>query len=198
MIGRAMIGRAILGRISALGVGLFSMTSGLAAQEHEMPGEISHLAIDGGVIMGEGMSSQMLQRVGQGMGIVVTGGPGPAMILSMGEALNLTDDQRAQLEAVQAEYAEAAQPHMPGLMAAHLDVRAALEGDSPDFGAYEHALQEGADLMVQAHVAMARAAEDARNVLTDQQLEQLGSGMPMMYGMMGHGGSDPGIGGLHN
>ena len=198
MIGRAKIGRAMLGRISALGVGLFSITSGLAAQGHEMPGEISHLAIDGGMIMGEGMSSQMLQRVGQGIGIVVIGGPGPAMILSMGEALNLTDDQRAQLEAIQAEYAEAAQPHMPRLMAAHEDVRAALEGDSPDFGAYEHALQEGADLMVQAHVAMARAAEEARNVLTDQQVEQLGSGMPMMYGMMGHGGSDPGIGGLHN
>ncbi len=87
---------------------------------------------------------------------------------------------------------------MPGMIAAHEDVRAALEGDSPDFVAYEHALQEGADLMVQAHVAMARAAEEARNVLTDEQIEQLGSGMPMLYGMMGHGGSDPGIGGLHN
>ena len=163
-----------------------------------MPGQSSHLAIDGGMIMGEGMSSQMLQRVGQGVGIVVTGGPGPAMILSMGEAVNLTDDQRAQLEAIQAEYSEAAQPHMPGMIAAHQDVRAALEGDSPDFGAYEHALQEAADLMVQAHVAMARAAEEARNVLTDEQLERLGSGMPMMYGMMGHRPSDPGIGGMHN
>ena len=188
----------MLGRISALGVGLFFITSGLAAQEHEMPGQSSHLAIDGGMIMGEGMSSQMLQRVGQGVGIVVTGGPGSAMILSMGEALNLTDDQRAQLEAIQAEYSEVAQPHMPGMIAAHQDVRAALEGDSPDFGAYEHALQEAADLMVQAHVAMARAAEEARNVLTDEQLERLGSGMPMMYGMMGHRPSDPGIGGLHN
>ena len=193
-----MIGRTMLGRISALGFGLFFITSGLAAQVHEMPGQSSHLAIDGGMIMGEGMSSQMLQRVGQGIGIVVIGGPGPAMILSMGEALNLTDDQRAQLDAIQAEYSEAAQPHMPGMIAAHEEVRAALDGDSPDFVAYEHALQEGADLMVQAHVAMARAAEEARNVLTDQQLEQLGSGMPMMYGMMGHGGSDPGIGGLHN
>ena len=163
-----------------------------------MPGQSAHWAIDGGMMMGEGMSSQMLQRVGQGVGIVVTGGPGPAMILSMGEALNLTDDQRAQLDAIQTEYSEAAQPHMPGMIAAHQDVRAALEADAPDFDAYEHALQEGSDFMVQAHVAMARAAEEVRKVLTDEQLEQLGSGMAMMHGMMGHGQTDPGMGGMHN
>ena len=193
-----MIGRTMLGRISALGVGLFFITSGLSAQEQEMPGPMVHGAIDGGMMMGEGMTSQMLQRVGQGMGIVVTGGPGPAMIMSMREALTLTDEQMAQLEAILAEYSEAAGPHMPGMVMAHEDVRAALEGDSPDFVAYEHALQEGADLMVQAHVAMARAADEVRNVLTDEQLEQLGSGMAMMHGMMQHGGTDPGMGGMHN
>jgi Spy/CpxP family protein refolding chaperone len=193
-----MIARTMLGRISALAVGLFFSTSGLSAQADEMPGQSSHMAIDGGMMMGEGMSSQMLQRVGQGMGIVVTGGPGPEMILSMGEALNLTGYQRARLEALQAEYSEAAQPHMLGMIAAHRDVRTALEGDSPDFGAYEHALQEGANLMVQAHVAMARAAEAVRNVLIDEQLALLGSGMPMMHGMMEHGQPDPGIGGMHN
>ena len=193
-----MIGRTMLGRISALCLGLFFITSGLSAQEHEMPSPMVHGAIDGGMMMGEGMSSQMLQRVGQGMGIVVTGGPGPAMIMSMREALTLTDQQMAQLEAILAEYSEVAQPHMPGMAVAHEDVRAALEGDSPDFGAYERALQEGADLMVQAHVAMARAAEEVRNVLTDEQLEQLGSGMAMMHGLMQHGGTDPGMGGMHN
>jgi Spy/CpxP family protein refolding chaperone len=193
-----MIGRTMLGRISALGVGLFFITSGLSAQEHDMPGQSAHWAIDGGMMMGEGMSSQMLQRVGQGLGIVVTGGPGPAMILSMGEALNLTGDQRTQLDAIQTEYSEAAQPHIPGMIAAHQDVRVALEGDAPDFDAYEQALQKGADFMVQAHVEMAQAAEEVRKILTDEQVEQLGSGMAMMHGMMGHGQTDPGMGGMHN
>lgn len=165
-----------------------------------MPGQPSHWAMDGGMMMGEGMSSQMLQRMGQGMGIVVTGGPGPAMLLSMGEALSLTDAQKAQLGAVQDEYSKASEHHMPGLIAAHEDLRAALEGDSPDLGAYERALQDGAHLMVQAHVAMAQAAQKARTILTDEQIEHLSSGMAMMYGvMMGqHGKSDSGSGGAHN
>jgi Spy/CpxP family protein refolding chaperone len=195
-----MIGRTMSGRISALCVGLFLITSGLSAQDHEMPGNVSHWALDGGMMMGEGMSSQMLQRVGQGLGLVVTGGAGPTMLLSMQEALSLTDDQKTQLELIQAEYSKAAQLHMPGMLAAHDDLRAALEGDSPDIGAYERALQDGADRMVQAHVAMARAAVEAGNVLSDEQRAQLSSGMPMIFGMMTgqHGKSDSGSSGRHN
>ncbi len=112
-------------------------------------------------MMGEGMMGPgMIEMMGQGMGMMATGGPGPAMILRMGEALDLTDEQRTQLQAIQSEYSDSVQPLMAAVMEAHQDAATALEGDSPDFDAYEWALREAADQMVQAHVAMAQAAAE--------------------------------------
>lgn len=124
-------------------------------------------------MMGQGMGSGMLLLMGQSMGVMATGGPGPAMILSMRETLDLTDDQSDRLEAIQAEYTEAAEPHMPVMLTAHEDARTALDADPPDLGGYERALREGADGMVKAHVAMAVAVAKARDVLTTEQREQL-------------------------
>jgi Spy/CpxP family protein refolding chaperone len=182
--------------MSALGAGLVLIASGLSAQARGVPGQPSDMVPDmmgqgmGGMMqmMGQGMmGGGMMQMMGQGMGMMATGGPGPAMILRMGDALELTDEQRSQLEAIQSEYSEAVQPHMGSMMEAHQNARAALEGDSPDFDAYEEALQEGADRMVDAHVAMARAAAEARDVLTEEQHQRLQSSTQMMRGMMGPG-----------
>ncbi len=76
---------------------------------------------------------------------------------------------------------------MSAMMGAHQRARAALEGESPDLDAYEEALQEGANRMVQAHVAMARASAEARAVLTEEQRARIQGGMQMMHGMMGQG-----------
>ena len=75
-------------------------------------------------------------------------------------------------------------------MEAHQDAATALEGDSPDFDAYEWALREAADQMVQAHVAMAQAAAEGGAVLTEEQRQQLQGSMQMMRGMMGQGQSE--------
>jgi Spy/CpxP family protein refolding chaperone len=139
-------------------------------------------------MMGQGMMGEgMMDMMGQGMGMMATGGPGPATILRMGGALSLTEEQRTRLQAIQTEYSDAAQPLMSAVIEAHQEAAAALEGDSPDLAAYERALREGADRMVEAHVAMARAAAEARDVLTEEQREQLEGGMQMMHGIMGQG-----------
>jgi Spy/CpxP family protein refolding chaperone len=183
--------------MSGLGAGLLFVASGLAAQGQQPSDSPSGMMGPGmGMgqmmqMMGEGMmGSGMMQMMGQGMGMMATGGPGPAMILRMGDTLELTPQQRTQLEAIRSEYSDSVQPGMAVMMEAHRTASAALQGDSPDFDAYEEALQEGADRMVQAHVAMARAAAEARNVLTEEQREALGGGMQMMRGMMGPGRSE--------
>ncbi|MEX1258514.1 MAG: Spy/CpxP family protein refolding chaperone [Gemmatimonadota bacterium] len=198
-----MSAQRIVKRTCALAVGLLFMASGLSAQRGAMPGggqDAMPGMMGGGMgmggmmqmmaqgMMGGGMMGpEMMQMMGQGMGMMATGGPGPAMILRMGDALNLTAEQRSRLEAIQAQYSESVQPLMAVAMEAHGNAAAALEGDSPDLAAYEQGLRESADRMVEAHVAMARAAVEARNVLTAEQREGLAGGMQMMQGMMGQG-----------
>ena len=188
-------------RMSVLGTCLFLVAGGLSAQGRGAPGDppgaMPGMSGDGmgmggmmqmmgqGMMGGGMMGPEMMSMMGQGMGMMTTGGPGPAMILRMGDALNLTEEQRSQLEAIQAEYSDAVEPLVAGAREAHQSAAAALEGDSPDFEAYERALREGADRMVQAHVAMARAAAEARDVLTEEQRQGLQGGMQMMQGMMG-------------
>ena len=147
-------------------------------------GMMDHQMMMGGM-MGQGMmGSGMMQMMGQGMGMMATGGPGPAAILRASDALALSDEQTGRLEAIQTELSGTQQTHMERAAAAHARAQQALQGDSPDFSTYESALKEAAEEMVQAHVAMARAAAQAREVLTEAQREQLGEGMGMMRGMM--------------
>jgi len=200
--------KVMVQRMSVLGTGLFFVASCLSAQGRGAPGAPpgatpgmmgdgmgmgAMMQMMGQGMMGGGMMGpEMMSMMGQGMGMMATGGPGPAMILRMGGALNLTDEQRSQLEAIQTEYSDAIEPLMAGAMEAHQNAAAALEGDSPDIEAYGRALREGADLMVEAHVAMARAAAEARDVLTEEQREGLQGGMQMMQGMMGGMGGGQG------
>jgi Spy/CpxP family protein refolding chaperone len=143
-----------------------------------------------GGMMGQGMmGSGMMQMMGQGMGMMPTGGPGPASLLRMRDALELTEPQVARLEAIQAEVQTTVQPQRSAMMSTHTAAAQALQGDSPDFDAYQQDLQAAANIMVQAHVAMARAQVEARAILTPDQRERLETrGMQMMQGVMGAGG----------
>ena len=109
------------------------------------------------------MGPGMMEMMGQGMGMMATGGPGPAMILRMGEALDLKDEQRNQLQAIQSEYSDSVEPLMAAVMEAHQ--------------------------MVQAHVAMAQAAAEGGHVLTEEQPSQLQGSIQVMRGMTGQGQS---------
>lgn len=191
----------MLQRISAVTCSLLLMTAPLSAQQpgmpmqdmDGMPGMMGEQMMMGGM-MGQGMmGSGMMQMMGQGMGMMATGGPGPAMILRMEDALDLSDDQVDRLEDIREEFSGSRQQHMNAAMSAHENARQNLEGENPDFDAYEEALQEASTHMVQAHLAMARASVQARQVLTAEQRERLQQGMGMMQGMMGDPGTGPGM-----
>lgn len=174
---------------------LWAQRGGMHEQPPDsMPGMMGDRIGQGmmGGMMGQGMMGPgMMQMMGQGMGMMATGGPGPAAILRMGDALGLTDAQRTRLQQIQDDFSGSMTNHMNAAMPAHTTAQQALHGDTPDFDEYEDALREVADHMVQAHLNMARAAAEARGLLTEEQREQLQQGMGMMQGMMG----GPGMGG---
>lgn len=186
----------MLRRITAVTCSLLLVATAATAQQRGMnmqgmdgmPGMMGQQQMMMGGMTGQGMmGSGMMQMMGQGMGMMATGGPAPQMILRMEDALGLTGEQVSRLEEIRDEFSGTRQEHMSAAMSAHQEARRALEGDSPDFGAYGEALYEAADRMVEAHVSMARAAHETRQVLTEEQRNQLGEGMGMMQGMMGGG-----------
>jgi len=134
----------------------------------------------------QGMRGQMMDSGMMGPGMMGAMHAGPGTILQSAEELALTDGQVERLEALQERTREEHQGHMQAMRGAHEAASAALEGDAPDLDAYATALNEAADLMVTAHVAMTRSALEARDVLTPEQRETLAGIMGDMHGM--HGG----------
>lgn len=131
------------------------------------------------------------------MHATMTSGSSPGMLLRHREALGIDSAQVERLEALRQEMAGAREPHMEAMRSAHEKARAALEGDDPDFGAYESALREMADHHVGMMVARAQTARRALDVLTpeqrskleemkasmdDKMMEGRGEGMRMMDG----------------
>ncbi|MDZ7780496.1 MAG: periplasmic heavy metal sensor [Gemmatimonadota bacterium] len=184
-----------------LALTLFGVTAvaGQAGGMQRMQGQMSdstpsmgmaHGMMMGGM-MGHGMmGSGMMPMMGQGMGMMATGGPGPTTLLRMRDALELSDDQVARLQELEEAFQEETGSHMNAAMASHEEAARALQGDAPDLGAYQQSLQAAANVMVQFHAAMARAAIDAREVLTPEQRERLNTqGAQMMGDMMR--GPDP-------
>lgn len=110
-------------------------------------------------------------------------------MLDMHDALHLTDEQVSRLEAIRDGLAGTVQPLMTAMMASHTAAAQALQGDTPDFDVYQQNLQAAANIMVSAHVAMARSQVEARDVLTPEQLEMLRERGPSMMGsvMQMHG-----------
>lgn len=106
------------------------------------------------------------------------------MILRSSEALALTPSQTERLEALQEQVQSEHKEHMRATMAAHQQAAAALGGDAADLDTYTAALNEAADHMVMAHVAMARATLEAREILTPEQRDKLGSVTGGMHGKM--------------
>lgn len=147
-------------------------------------------SMDGQVMqmMGRGrMDAGMMQMMERGMGVMDTGGPSPESILMMADALGLSEEQRAELEAVQDRYQETSGPMMVELREALEQAEVLLDADAPDLDAYGAALQGAVDELVATQVAMASAALEARAILTEEQRVQLVSGMQMMEGMMDGG-----------
>lgn len=138
-------------------------------------------------MMGAGMMDQHMQMMRQGMGMMATGGPGPTLILRMRDVLALSNEQVGDLEEIRDR--SQSESMSETVMQAHRRAQQALAGDDPDFDAYESALRDAMDDMVEMHVEMARATAEAKEVLTEEQrtrLEEIGHGM-MGNMMMGPG-----------
>lgn len=125
------------------------------------------------------------------------GGPTPGMILQHRQALGLSAPQVQRLQALQAQDSTGSMPHMREAMATHQAAAQLLRAEQPDFAAYEAGLREAANHAILGHVAMARSAVEAREVLTADQrtrlqtaMKTMGDGMTMsgMGGMMQGGG----------
>ena len=179
-------------RIAAVTALLMSATVGVEAQMHQH-GQAQDSASMGmvrgmmmGGMMGQGMMGQgMMRMMGQGMGMMPTGGPGPMMVLRLRDQLELTEEQVRTLETIQQEVRSRMEGTMQAMMATHRTAVEALEGADPDLDAYRRHLEGLADMMVEAHVAMARASLETRRVLTPEQRETLEEHrMQMMEGMM--------------
>lgn len=191
---------AVTAIVMGVGVGVEAQTHQHAQEQDSASMQMAHGMMMGGM-MGQGMMGEgMMEMMGQGMAMMATGGPGPRMVLRLRDELELTPEQVRSLEALQEE----AGSHMEGgmmqsMMAAHRNAAETLKEDDPDLDAYRRGLEDLAEMMVEAHVSMARAALEVRTVLTPEQRQKLEEQrMKMMEGgmdgMMQHrpGGDAPG------
>ena len=110
-------------------------------------------------------------------------GASPGMLIQHRQELSLSDDQVRRLEVIRTRTEASARTHMQPAMQAHMAAAAVLESNSPNLQTYEARLREAADHMVQVHVALARGAVEARQVLNAEQRTRLAtlqrSGMNM-------------------
>lgn len=143
------------------GAGMSGMTQGMPSGQHAMPG-----------MRAEGMMHGMMDMMGP---------PTPAMILHHKQQLGLHAAQVTRLEALQNEAQPACMRHMHLGMTAHQAANQLLDGAAPDFAAYAGNLKEATAHMVEGHVAMAKAAVAARDVLTAAQRQTLKSLLEQMH-----------------
>ena len=156
-------------------------------------------------MMQGGMMQMMHGQSGMMMGMVM----GPGMILRMQGSLELTESQVEQLETLHDSVQSTMRQHMMQGMRVMHAASGMLASDSPDVEAYENQLREATNHMVLAHTVMARAAVEARQVLSPEQRQQLSLARQMMHemhpgmmdggmrnrGMMDRGMMNPGGGG---
>jgi Spy/CpxP family protein refolding chaperone len=142
--------------------------------------------------MGAGMQHQMMGQgmmmCSEGMGSMMMGGPtDPAMLLRAAEVLALNARQKTTLQTIQNRYAGSVSSNRAQAMSAHQKLNDILNAERPDFAAYEAALKQASTFAITAHVAMARAAVEARAVLSKEQLDKAKSLASMMHGGRGAG-----------
>lgn len=164
--------------------GMTGMHGGMPMQGPGMMGMMR-----GGGMMGapmaqmQGMQAHVMRAAGM-MGHLMMGAAGPGMLLRLKGTLQLTDAQVSRLETLQQELSQEHEQHEKAAGEAQRAAAAALSAEQPDLAAFQAKLQEAAGHGVQAHVAAARAAVEARAVLTDEQRARLRTGMAMMRDVM--------------
>ncbi len=146
-------------------------------QEHHPDGEPAQPPVEmPGMAPGSRMMEEMMKSGGGMMGMMMVG-PNPSMILHQRDALRLTDDQMEQIEAIKKETTATHESIMSEMRSLHERAKEALEGEQPDFSSYESALNAAANRHVQMQVSMARAGQQALEVLNAEQRSNLHYGM---------------------
>lgn len=158
---------------------------GMQMQGPGMTGMMGMMHGGTGGMMGRPMSQMqgMMGAAMMGHGMMM-GAAGPGMLLRVKGTLDLTDAQVSRLEALQQKLSQEHEQHETAAGEAQRAAAEALSAEQPDLAAFQARLQEAAGHRVQAHVAAARAAVEARAVLTDEQRAKLHSGMAMMRDIM--------------
>jgi Spy/CpxP family protein refolding chaperone len=136
--------------------------------------------------MGQGM-----MMCSEGMGSMMMSSTDPAMLLRAAEVLGLNARQKTTLQAIQTRHASTIASNQQQAKTAHQKLGDLLNAERPDLAAFEAALNQASTFGVNAHVAMARAAVEARAVLSKEQREKANSLASMMHGGRG-GGMCPG------
>jgi Spy/CpxP family protein refolding chaperone len=152
--------------LMALALVLALPLAALAQQQGEHMGQ--H-----GMMQGAGMHGDMAMMMR----------PGPAMLLQLEATLSLSEEQVAELEALQAETHEAMQTHQEAAEAARARAHHAMMADAADLQAFQAALEEAARHDVQGQVVMAQAHVQAGEVLTAEQRATLETLMMAMHEM---------------
>ncbi len=157
----------------------------------------------GGGMMGGGMMSMMGQGMGAGMGIG-HGVPGPAALLEMRDALELTPEQVTRLEAIRKTTDGAVRKMRQQAQEAATRASKLRAATSPDPDAYAAAIREAGAPLVEAHALTARTALQARQLLTAEQQKTLAAGTQAgvamcraMMGGMGGGMTGGGAAAMH-
>jgi hypothetical protein len=130
-----------------------------------------------------GMGEDKMDMMSGDMGMMSSSAPGPAVLIRMGQVLDLTEKQITDLEVIQVELTDQRASHMPLVMAAHQQAADLIVDDETDLAEYEDTLREAMGHMISVHVSVARAALDARAVLTDEQRVRLEGAVAMMRHM---------------
>lgn len=147
------------------GGGMGDMMHGMAGMMYRMPGMRADSMMRDTM---RNMMPFMMRSMMRDM-MSMMGPPTPGMILDYKDQLKLTPDQVTRLTALQKQAETTCREHMRLGMEAHQAANRLLEADKPDFMAFTAKLKEAAGHMVEAHVAMAKAAVAARGDLTTAQ-----------------------------
>jgi hypothetical protein len=163
----------------------FGTAAALQAQQHQHGARGQDMtAMHCGAGMGamHGMSAgQQQMPAGQHNMMEMMGPPTPAMILHHKQELGLSAQQVARLETLQKEAEPSCTRHMQLAMTAHKAANELLAAAAPDFAAFAAKLKESTAHMVEGHVALARAAVAARDVLSLEQRQTLENLMEKMH-----------------
>ncbi|MDN5870759.1 MAG: Spy/CpxP family protein refolding chaperone [Nitrococcus sp.] len=114
----------------------------------------------------------------------------PMGILHQKDLLELSDEQVQKIQSIKKEMRKAAGGSHETIEQIHAKLEAALKGGKFDLSAYQAALKEAADYFVQARMQTARKAQEALQVLNQDQRTKFLYSMEVVHSWMESHGNE--------